>query len=226
MAFHEREAPLAFDRAYVYRRYEPDTPATAIVALHGSGADEMTMLPLARSLDPSARVIAPRGRIMQNGERRWYRKASAISFDQASIRFEAETFARFIEGLGADKLVDPGSTLYLGYSNGANLLASVMLLHPGLIRRAVLLRAMPVLDDPPSVDLSAARVLILGGKADHTYGSYASILDEILKRNGASVTRETLSSGHECGEPDVLAAQHWLDSEAPALIADTVATRA
>ena len=223
------EAPLAFDRTYVHRRYEPGIAGSpTVIALHGSGADEMTMLPLAHLLDPTARVIVPRGRIMQNGERRWYRKNTAISFDQSSIRFEAEAFAGFLDGLAADKLVGPTPPIFLGYSNGANLIAATMLLHPGLIRRAILMRAMPVLETPPSVDLSSARVLVLGGAADKTYGSYSSALDELLRRNGATVVRETLKSGHEFGEADIVSARRWLDSlegEAPGAIADTAPVR-
>ena len=115
---------------------------------------------------------------------------TAISFDQSSIRFEAEAFERFVDGLAADRLIGPTPPLYIGYSNGANLLAAAMLLHPGLIRRAILLRAMPVLDEPPSADLSSARVLVLGGAADRTYGSYSSALDELLRKNGATVVRD------------------------------------
>lgn len=238
------EAPLAFDRTYVHRRFEPgpagasssgdaspEKPlpgAPSIVALHGSGADEMAMLPLARLLDPTARIIAPRGRIMQNGERRWYRKTTAIAFDQSSIRFEAEAFAGFLGKLAEDRLIGPSAPIFFGYSNGANLIAATMLLYPGLIRRAVLLRAMPVLDKPPSADLKTARVLVIGGAADSTYGSYSSALDELLRKNGATVVRETVRSGHEVGAADIRLARNWLDSlegEAPGAIADTAPVR-
>lgn len=226
---NEHEAPLAFDRNYVYRRFEPqaEVKSQPIVALHGSATDESTIYPLARLLDPDSRVIAPRGRIIQNGDRRWYRKTSAIAFDQNSVRFEAEAFATFLKGLTEDRLIDPASTLYMGYSNGANLLASVMLLHPGLIRRAVLLRSMPVLEDPPRANLSSTRVLILGGATDGTYGSYSAVLDELLRRNGAAVDRQTIKSGHEFGVADVKAARRWLDSfeSDPGAVADSAPVR-
>ena len=208
-------APLRHDRGYVYRLYEPrDPPERTIVGLHGSGADETAILPLARMLDPRARILAPRGRIMQNGERRWYRKLSPISFDQSSVRFEAEAFATFLGGLFREGVVDPERTLFLGYSNGANLVAATMLLHPGAIRQAVLMRAMPVLEAPPKADLASARALILSGAADETYGAYGAMLAELLKRNGAVVASNTLDAGHECGAGDIAYARNWLDSVA------------
>jgi phospholipase/carboxylesterase len=207
------DAPLRYDRSYVYRLYEPQDPAErTIVALHGSGADEAAILPLARMLDPKARIVAPRGRILQNGERRWYRKLSPITFDQSSVALEADTFSGFLDGLRRDGVTDPDRTLFLGYSNGANLVAATMLLHPGAIRQAVLMRAMSVLEAAPKADLTAARVLILSGATDQIYGSYGAMLGDLLKRNGAVVVQDTLSSGHECGEGDIAYARGWLDS--------------
>ena len=207
------DAPLRYDRSYVYRLYEPkDAPERTIVALHGSATDETAILPLARMLDQKARIIAPRGRIIQNGERRWYRKLSPISFDQPSVRFEAEAFAGFLDGLFRDGVAEPERTLFLGYSNGANLAAATMLLHPAKIRQAVLMRAMSVLESAPKADLTAARVLILSGAADQIYGSLGAMLGDLLKRNGAVVVSDTLGSGHECGEPDITYARRWLDS--------------
>lgn len=226
MTFDDRDAPPRHDRSYVYRLFEPaESGVGTIVALHGSGADEMAILPLARQLDASARIVAPRGRIMQNGERRWYRKTSPISFDQASVRFEAQAFAGFLDGLRRDGLIAPERTLFLGYSNGANLLAATMLLHPGRIRLAVLLRAMSVLESPPKADLSAARILILSGEMDQTYGLYGAMLGDLLTRNGAAVTLDTLDSGHECGDADVAAARGWIGSIDGAATADVAASR-
>lgn len=222
------DAPLRYDRGYVYRLYEPkEQPQRTIVALHGSGADETAILPLARMLDQKARIVAPRGRILQNGERRWYRKLSPISFDQPSVRFEAEAFAGFLDGLMRDDVADAERTLFLGYSNGANLVAATMLLHPGKIRQAVLMRAMSVLDAAPEADLAAARVLVLTGEADQTYGTYGAMLGDLLKRNGAVVVSDTLGSGHECGEGDIAYARGWLDSVEGGLpaTADAGATR-
>ena len=135
----------------------------SIIALHGSGADETTVIPLARAVDPDATIIAPRGRIDQNGERRWFRKLTPTSFDQQSIREEALAFAGFLDGLRRESVIGSvAQTLVIGYSNGGNLAHSVMLLHPGRIAKLALLRCMPVLKRAPMTELTGASVLVRG----------------------------------------------------------------
>ena len=130
--------------------------------------------------------------------------------DRRSIRTEADAFATFIvEAIRANGL-DLGRTTFLGYSNGANVVSSVMLLHPGLIERAVLLRAMPVLDDVPVADLSKAHVLVIAGAADLTYGPFAPALAELLREYGAAVEARTVPAGHEFGADDASIVRDWL----------------
>jgi phospholipase/carboxylesterase len=105
---------------------------------------------------------------------------------------------------------DLSRTVFLGYSNGANLVTSVMLLHPGIISRAVLLRAMPVLDNVPDTDLSATRILSISGVADVTYAPFAPALSALLRRHGAEVEDRVAPAGHEFGEDDAALARDWL----------------
>lgn len=195
---------------FEFREIGPPDAARTIVALHGSGADEMQLLPLARDIDPTARVIALRGHIDQNGERRWFRKISPTNFDQTSIQVEANAFAAFVDGMTAAGRLRPGNTLFLGYSNGGNLLHSTMFLQPGHIRRVILLRCMPVLIDPPTTDLTGVDVLLVGGTRDETYGPHAAPLCGLLRGHGASVGFHIVDAGHEVGDPDADLARRWL----------------
>lgn len=207
------ETPLeAF--GFVYRRLAPRNAGTlSIIALHGSGADETTVIPLARAVDPDATIITPRGRIDQNGERRWFRKLTPTSFDQQSIREEALAFAGFLDGLRRESVIGSvAQTLVIGYSNGGNLAHSVMLLHPGRIAKLALLRCMPVLRRAPRTDLTGASVLVVGGVSDETYGPYAVKLAALLRRRGASTRRETVDAGHMFGDDDVPAIRSWLEA--------------
>lgn len=86
-------AELIVSSGFAYRRVATEAHRRTIVVLHGSGGDEMQVLPFAQQLDPHANIIAPRGRIDQNGERRWFRKLSPTRFDQRSIRAQAKAFA-------------------------------------------------------------------------------------------------------------------------------------
>lgn len=181
----------------------------AIIALHGSGADETTMLPLARAIAPHAPVIAPRGRIDQDGERRWFRKLTPTRFDQADIRREAAAFAAFLRELEQTGGVDLGSALLLGYSNGGNLVHATMTLHPSLIFRAALLRCMPVLARAPRPDLSGTEILVVSGDGDQTYGPFAGRLVSLLRRRGARVEARVAAAGHLFGDEDARLVRDW-----------------
>jgi phospholipase/carboxylesterase len=106
--------------------------------------------------------------------------------------------------------LDLSRTIFLGYSNGANLVSSLMLLHPGLVERAALLRPMPVLDDVPATDMASVRVLIVAGAADLTYAPFAPALVTLLSQHGADLDARIVPSGHEFGSADAAIARQWL----------------
>jgi phospholipase/carboxylesterase len=182
-----------------------------IVALHGSGADATTMLPLARAIDPGAAIVAPQGRIDQDGERRWFRKHTPTRFDQAGIRTEAAAFAAFVRELAAARRMDLARTVFVGYSNGGNLLHAMMVLHPNLVRTAILLRCMPVLDRAPTSDLAECEILCIRGAIDETYRPFGAALAAQLRRRGASVSLRTVAAGHMLGDEDATIARRWLE---------------
>lgn len=199
--------PSPVERAgFMYRDIKPaGANGRTIVVLHGSGTDELTVVPLARDIDPQARIIAPRGRIDQNGERRWFLKHNPTSFDQASIVAEAKAFAAFLSDLDPD----PARTTFLGYSNGGNLVHATALLHPGIIMQAALLRVMPVLIDPPRTDLSGTRILLVRGRDDTTYAPYAVPLLRQLRGLGAKATTRIVPAGHLFGPEDAALVRRW-----------------
>lgn len=205
-------AALRRDLSFSYRLHVPQNAGgKTLVLLHGSAADETTLMPLGMSVAPRARLVAVRGRIVQDGDLRWFRRITPTQFDQASIRAEADAFAHFIGELTALHGLDPTRVIFIGYSNGANLVSSTMLLHPGAIERAVLLRAMPVLDDVPPADLSAARVLTIAGANDVAYAPFAPALVKLLRRHRAHVDAHTIPAGHEFGAEDGDIVSDWLD---------------
>jgi phospholipase/carboxylesterase len=209
------DGALRHDLSFPYRLYRPKrADGEILVLLHGSGPDETSMVPLGREIAPDAVLISVRGRIVQDGDIRWFRKITPTRFDQESIRVEVDAFAAFITAAATMHGLEPGRTTFVGYSNGANLVSSTMLLHAGLIRRAALLRAMPVLDEEPPADLSGTRVLVVAGAADVTYAPYAAALVALLGRHGARVEARTVASGHEFGAADASLVREWLDQSA------------
>ena len=211
MAEPAANGALRSDLAFPYRVYRPqDTDGQALVLLHGSGVDETTLVPLAAAIAPRAVLVAVRGRIAQEGGMRWFVRITPTRFEQASIRTETDAFAAFITAALQANGLARAHTTFLGYSNGANLISSMMLLHPGLVERAVLLRAMPVLDDVPPADLSNAEVLVIAGAVDATYGPFAASLVALLRHHGAKVDDRTVPSGHEFGDDDAAIVRQWL----------------
>jgi phospholipase/carboxylesterase len=208
-------APLRQGLTFAYRLLGPvEASGECLFLLHGSGVDETTLASLARQIAPRAMLVAARGRIRQEDGFRWFERITPTRFDQASIRAETEAFAEFITEAAKRYGLDLPKTTFLGYSNGANLVSSLMLLHPGLVRRAILLRAMPVLDDAPETDLSGTRVLIVAGAADQTYGPFAPALVTLLSQRGAEIDARIVASGHEFGDSDAVIARQWLTAHA------------
>lgn len=201
------------DLPFVHRFYTPPNPdGSVFVLLHGSGGNETTLMPLLHKVAPRATLLGVRGRATEEGFPRWYKRITPFSFDQQDIKNEAEAFAAFIDGAVKSYGLDPKKIVYVGYSNGANLLSSLLYLHPSLIHRAVLLRSMPVLTTYPHADLKGTDLLVISGKTD-AYGRYANALEERLKAAGAAVDSDVIPGGHDLGELDVPIIQKWLREE-------------
>jgi phospholipase/carboxylesterase len=198
------------ERFLVLHRQPKQATADTLVLLHGSGGDETTLMDLASRIDPRAVLMGIRGRLIQDGVTRWYRRLTPTRFDQNDIRSEAGAFAAFLRQAVEAKKLDLAHTTFIGYSNGANLLAAMALLHPGIVERAVLLRPMSVLESIPEVDLSGARFLTVAGAADSTYAPFAPALEATLRDHGGRVDARTIGSGHDLGNDDVAVVSEWL----------------
>lgn len=199
------------DLPFIHRFHIPDDPdGSVIVLLHGTGGSEADLMPLARRIAPRATLLGVRGRSTEEGINRWFRRYDAVTYDQADIRAEADAFAGFMEGAVQSYGLDTGRISYLGYSNGANLLGAIMLLHPGLVSRAILLRGINVLEDMPAPDLVGTEVLLLSGARD-PFARMAPALEVALRGAGAALDARSLPAGHELGTGDLEVAKAWLD---------------
>ncbi|MEI5681010.1 MULTISPECIES: alpha/beta hydrolase [unclassified Mesorhizobium] len=184
--------------------------AETLVLLHGSGGDETTMMSLASRIAPRSVLMGVRGRVVQDGSKRWYARLTPTRFDQRDIRSEANAFAGFLQDAVKKKMLDLDHTTFVGYSNGANLLTALTLLHPGLVERAVLLRPMSVLEKIPAVDLSSVRYLVVAGQADVTYSPFAPALEAMLKDHGARIDAHMIKADHGLGDEDAKLVSDWL----------------
>ncbi|WP_315926674.1 VOC family protein [Mesorhizobium sp. SP-1A] len=201
------------DLPFVHRFHVPDDPDdNTIVLLHGSGGNEADLMPLARRIAPRATLLGVRGRSHEEGNARWFRRFTATRFDQADIRAEAEAFAAFVEGAVAAYRLDAARLTFLGHSNGANFAAAVVALYPEVIRRAMLLRAIPVLEELPPAGLEGAKVLMLAGSRD-PFGKNAPGLAEWFRACGAELDLRTVDAGHDLVPADEALARQWFTQE-------------
>lgn len=210
------EQNFSRSKRFIHRFYEPENASNdLVVLLHGSGGNEASLVPMARKIWPRARLLGVRGRVMQDGGTRWYRRITPVKFDQKDVKLEANALVTFLTRLADEKDLDLARATFVGYSNGANLLAATMLLHPDLVKRAVLMRSMPVLDNVPTANLGKTRVLTITGEEDKLYSPFAPALSALLRSNGAKVDARTIGADHMLGEKDVAAISQWVASLGP-----------
>lgn len=186
-----------------------ETGAPPLLLLHGTGGDESDLLPLGRTLAPGAALLSPRGAVLENGMPRFFRRLAEGVFDEADIRRRAADLAGFIaEAREAYGLAAP---MAVGFSNGANIAAALLLLHPDALAGAVLLRPMLPLVATEPVDLAGRPVLMLSGATDPIVpAGNAEALARRLDENGARVSHETMPVGHGLSQADVTLAGAWL----------------
>lgn len=195
---------------FIHRFNRPENPDGAIlVLLHGTGGNEADLMPFARRIAPRSDLLGVRGRAKEEGTNRWFRRLGAATFDQADIRSEAEAFSAFVDGAVTGYGLDPDRMIFLGYSNGANFLAAFIQLYPGVVRRAILLRAIQPLETPPAADLSGTSVLVLNG-SDDAFTRNAPRLAQDLDRRGALVVCPDLPSDHGLTAADATEAAEWI----------------
>lgn len=191
--------------------FEPGTDAGVppVLLLHGTGGNEHDLLPLGRLVAPGAALLSPRGAVLENGMPRFFRRLAEGVFDEADLRRRTDELAAFVRG--ARERHGLPAPVALGFSNGANIAASLLLRHPGLLGGAALLRAMVPFADPPAERLPGTPVLILSGAADPIVPTANSrALAAALSSAGAAVTHRTLPLGHGLSQTDVDITRSWI----------------
>jgi predicted esterase len=182
-----------------------------LLLLHGTGGNERDLIPLGRELDPNASLLSPRGKILENGMPRFFRRLAEGVFDLEDLKTRTNELADFVAAAARHYKLAADDIVGVGYSNGANIAASMLLLRPEIMRAAILLRAMVPLVPDKLPDLSSVCVWISAGDQDPIIpASEAQRLVELLRRAGADVTIRFFDAGHELARDDVDAAREWL----------------
>ena len=180
-----------------------------LLLLHGTGGNEEEIIPLGEALDPNATLLSVRGKVLENGMPRFFRRLAEGVFDIEDLKFRTEELANFVSLVSAEKKL--GRIVAVGYSNGANITASLLLLRPEVLSGAVLFRAMVPFVPDSYPDLRNKPVLISNGTFDSIIPqAQASKLAEILRKSGANVTLRLQQSDHQLVEGDIRDAKEWL----------------
>ena len=192
-------------------RFVPGPPAAArtLVMLHGTGGDETSLLELGPMLDPQAHTLGIRGNSTEEGMNRFFRRYSEGLFDEADLIYQAHELNDFL--VEAKAIYSLSELILVGYSNGANMAAALLLLHPEPIRAGIMFRGMLPIVPPKPPQLTGKRALILSGSRDNMIPlDRATRLAEIMRGYGADVDHRVAPVGHALGREDVVAAAAWL----------------
>lgn len=195
--------------------FEParDPSAAPLLLLHGTGGDEHDLLPVGRQLAPGAALLSPRGDVLERGAPRFFKRFAEGVFDLADVERRTHALADFIAAAAREYGFDASRLTAFGFSNGANIAASLLLLRPESLAAAVLLRPMVVLEPAASAlpSLADKRVLISSGQFDPIVPpDHPPRLADMLRRAGADVTLRTHAASHGLVPGDFAAAKEFL----------------
>jgi phospholipase/carboxylesterase len=191
--------------------FVPGDSKRTLLLLHGTGGNERDLIPLGRELDPNASLLSPRGKILENGMPRFFRRLAEGVFDLEDLKTRTKELADFVTAAVRHYKLAADHVVGVGYSNGANIAASMLLLRPEIMRATILFRAMVPLVPDKMPDLSSVRIWIGAGDQDPIIAvSETKRLAELLRRAGADVTIRFAEAAHGLTHDDVEAAHHWL----------------
>ena len=187
---------------------QPDRPA--LLLLHGTGGDENDLVPLGAQLSPGATLLSPRGKVTENGMPRFFRRLAEGVFDQADLKVRTAELGDFIAAARTAYGIE--APVAVGFSNGANIAASLLLTRPQALAGAVLLRALLPFEPQPPPNLTGKPVLLLSGSND-TMISVAGRerLAAVLQAAGADLVYKILPTGHNLTQNDLTLAADWLE---------------
>lgn len=191
--------------------FVPGNSDRTLLLLHGTGGSERDLIPLGQDLDSEASLLSPRGNVLENGMPRFFRRLAEGVFDLEDLRKRTHELADFLVSAAERYQIDVRKIVAVGYSNGANIAASMLLLRPEVLPAAILFRAMVPLIPETLPDLSSARVWIGAGSLDPIVAEAETRkLADLLRKAGADVALRFFASSHQLTPDDADAAHEWL----------------
>jgi predicted esterase len=195
---------------------EGQNAQTTLLLLHGTGGDENDLVPVGESLLPGAAILSPRGAVRERGMPRFFARLAEGVFDLEDLALRTQQLVRFVNGAVAKYELDASRLIAIGFSNGANIAASVMLTGPSVFSHAVLFRAMVPFEPREHAKLPGTPVLLSSGEWDPiATPEQARRLQALLSAAGAKPTLNFFDAGHELTRGDISAAASWIAALIP-----------
>jgi phospholipase/carboxylesterase len=206
---HTTTNPVDLGFAHVF---EPGTTGWTLLLLHGTGGDEHDLLAVGRELAPRAALLSPRGKVSEGGALRFFRRLAVGRLDIPDLLARTDQLADFVRAAAGAYDFDPGRVIALGFSNGANIAASLLLRRPEVLRGAALLRPMLPYEPEEVPQLGGAEVLVAAGEGDPYSSAEQTLrLAEVLREGGAEVTVHTAErAGHSLTRDDLVETARWM----------------
>ena len=208
-----KDTDLDFIHRFVPTNSNVKEAKLTLLLLHGTGGNEDDLIPLGKELAPNASILSVRGKVLENGMPRFFRRLEEGVFDMEDLKIRTDELAEFIVKSSSAYMFDAESVIAVGYSNGANIAASLLLRRPEVLAGAILFRAMVPFIPTVMPDLSKKSIILLEGLYDPIVSkAEAESLLEIFTKTQSSVTLKWQNSGHNLTQEDIVAAKKWLES--------------
>ena len=197
--------------AHNYLPEDREGSGVTLLLLHGTGGNEDDLIPLGQQLLPGAAILSPRGKVSEHGAPRFFRRLAEGVFDREDLLLRTHELADFVDRAADRYGFDRQRLVAVGYSNGANIAASLMLLHPDLLRAAVLFRAMVPFEPEGTPDLSGMPVFLAAGRRDTMIApDNTERLAAILQEAGADLDLRWKNVGHPLTYEELEEAREWV----------------
>jgi predicted esterase len=199
------------------KKYDDRNKKLTLVLLHGTGGNEEDLIFLGKKIEPNASVLSPRGKVLENGLPRFFRRLSEGVFDLEDLRIRSHELADFIQKCSLHYKFDLENTIAIGFSNGANISVSMLFLRPEVLQGAILFRAMVPFIPDPLPNLSSKKILLSAGLEDPIVSrNETENLFRLFQKTNAIITLKWQPSSHNLIQEDILVAKPWISNNFPA----------
>ena len=199
------------------KKYDDRNKKLTLVLLHGTGGNEEDLIFLGKKIEPNASILSPRGKVLENGLPRFFRRLSEGVFDLEDLRIRSHELADFIQKCSLHYKFDLENTIAIGFSNGANISVSMLFLRPEVLQGTILFRAMVPFIPDPLPNLSSKKILLSAGLEDPIVSrNETENLFRLFQKTNAIITLKWQPSSHNLIQEDILVAKPWISYNFPA----------